>query len=117
MQRAFVVQEHRLHADEVHFDLMIEDEDVLVTFQLDVAPAPGGASGQRSFDHRRIYLSYEGPVSGDRGHVRIWDQGTVTDVEGTPRDPSYRLRFAGQHLAGEWSLREHAGGVQLGPLL
>ena len=45
MTRRFVVQEHAVRPGDVHYDLMIEDGEVLVTFQLE-AP-PGGASPVR----------------------------------------------------------------------
>lgn len=86
---------------DVHFDLMIEDGAVLVTFQLDGPPAAGApARGRRSFDHRARYLDYEGPISGDRGAVKIWDRGQVDDVEGGPRDARYEARVRGGRVAG-----------------
>lgn len=86
---------------DVHFDLMIEDGAVLVTFQLD-APPDGGAParGRRSFDHRARYLDYEGPIPGDRGAVKIWDRGQVDDVEGGPRDARYQARVRGDRVTG-----------------
>lgn len=98
---------------DLHYDLMIEAGEVLVTFQLDEAPRAEGVAGRRSFDHRRRYLDYEGPISGERGEVRIWDRGTVEDLEGDPRAASYRLRFAGRRLRGAWVLREEGERVRL----
>ena len=104
MERRFVVQEHTVTPGDVHFDLMIEDGDVLVTFQLEQPPwGPQGRAptrGRRSFDHRARYLDYEGPISGDRGAVRIWDRGQVDDVEGGPRDARYEARVRGDRVAG-----------------
>jgi hypothetical protein len=31
-----------------------------------------------TFDHRLLYLDYEGPVSGNRGRVVRWDHGTFS---------------------------------------
>ncbi|HBP22138.1 MAG TPA: hypothetical protein DEA08_30690 [Planctomycetes bacterium] len=111
--RAFVVQEHQVAPGDLHYDLMIEAGEVLVTFQLDEAPRAEGVVGRRSFDHRRRYLDYEGPISQDRGEVRIWDRGQVEDLEGDPRASSYRLRFSGRRLRGEWALHEAGERVRL----
>ena len=107
--RAFVIQEHQVSPGDLHYDLMIAAGEVLVTFQLDAAPRAEGVAGRRSFDHRRRYLDYEGPISRGRGAVRIWDRGQVEDLEGDPREARYRLRFLGERLRGEWSLCEQAG--------
>lgn len=107
MNRRFVVQEHTVREGDVHWDLMIQDGEVLVTFQLDAPPAlDARARGRRSFDHRARYLDHEGPISGDRGVVRIWDRGQVDDLEGDPRAGRYRARADGQRLRGVLDLRE-----------
>ncbi|MGE0711554.1 MAG: DNA polymerase ligase N-terminal domain-containing protein [Planctomycetota bacterium] len=111
--RAFVVLEHTLAPGDVHYDLMLAAGEALVTFQLEAPPGPGEVRGRRSFDHRPRYLSYEGPVSGDRGHVRAWDRGQATDLEGEPRAALYRLRLEGERLRGEWTLREAGEAVLL----
>lgn len=111
--RAFVIQEHQVAPGDLHYDLMIEAGEVLVTFQLDEAPHAEGVAGRRSFDHRRRYLDYEGPLSRGRGEVRIWDRGQVEDLEGDPREARYRLRFQGERLRGEWTLREEGQAVRL----
>lgn len=118
MTRRFVVLRHVVReagageAEEAHVDLMVEDlagEDgageggALVTFQLEAAPP---ARGRRSFDHRPRYLDYEGPISGGRGRVERLDAGRVDDVEGDPRAPRWRARFAGSRLAGLHELRD-----------
>lgn len=49
------------------------DERVLIAFRLseriDLA-LPRRFEGERMADHRRLYLAYEGPLSGGRGQVR-----------------------------------------------
>ena len=45
-------------------------------------------------DHRIVYLTYEGPVSGDRGHVTQWDRGDYSVVD----DHGDRLAI---HLMGD----------------
>ena len=62
-----------------HWDLMLESGDRLRTWRLLAEPAPDFAvPAERLSDHRLMYLDYEGPVSGDRGHVTRWDAGTFS---------------------------------------
>jgi len=59
-----------------HFDLMLEKDGRLTTFELLQLPIPGERfSIRRLAEHRIDYLDYEGPVSGDRGHVTRWTAG------------------------------------------
>jgi len=64
-----------------HFDLMFEDSEHLITFELPKLPIPGERIPIcRLNDHRRHYLDYEGaldpgPNSEDRGHVTRWTAG------------------------------------------
>ncbi len=116
MTRRFVVQEHTVEPGDVHYDLMLEDAEVLVTFQLERSPDASGVAGSRSFDHRPRYLDYEGPVSKGRGEVRIWDRGEVTDVVGVPRDADYQGRFTGQRLAGLWRIATVGETIRFSPV-
>ncbi|RMG10160.1 MAG: hypothetical protein D6731_17955 [Planctomycetota bacterium] len=109
MTRRWVVLEHR-RGSEVHYDLMVEDGEALVTWQLPSPPAPG-VRGVRSFDHRRRYLDYEGPIGGDRGEVRRWDAGSLDDWVGSPRAARYAARFRGARLRATLELREDERGV------
>ena len=43
---------------------------MLASFRLEKWPLTGPGVVIRQADHRRIYLDYEGPISGNRGHVR-----------------------------------------------
>src|SRR5690242_15495503 len=71
----FVILEHDY--PERHWDLMFEAGPVLKTWRLAGCPRPGGVAveAEESFDHRPIYLDYEGPVSGGRGTVTRRDAG------------------------------------------
>lgn len=89
----------------VHYDLMIEDGGALVTVQL-AAPPDRPAEGTRSFDHRLVYLEYEGELTRGRGRVAIWDRGELDDVTGGPRDATYRAALRGERLRGAFELRE-----------
>src|SRR5438874_1448276 len=70
----FVILEH--DHPHLHWDLMLECGEVLRTWRL-AEPPEGFAEvpAESSFDHRLIYLDYEGAVSGNRGTVRRWDHG------------------------------------------
>lgn len=104
----FVILEHDY--PELHWDLMLEAGEVLHTWRLAQAPEnsaeaiPATALG----DHRRLYLDYEGPVSGGRGTVRRWDAGEfVAAAETAPDRHAFKLH--GARIYGEFWL-EHVGG-------
>jgi hypothetical protein len=93
---------------------MLERGDVLLTWQLlreptgpESLPIPARAIG----DHRKAYLTYEGPVSRNRGVVRRVDAGTVEFEEITAERCVVELggglllgRFALTASGDEWTL-------------
>jgi hypothetical protein len=61
----------------LHWDLMLEHGARLRTWALKVPPLPPvRMEAELLPDHRLQYLEYEGVVSGGRGRVARWDQGT-----------------------------------------
>lgn len=74
----FVILEHDHPV--LHWDLMLETGDVLKTWRLPAPPPVDGSKAEPIGDHRRMYLDYEGPVSGNRGTVKRWDQGDYETV-------------------------------------
>lgn len=63
----------------LHWDFMLEAGDVLRTWRLAERPELGRTIAAETLpDHRRVYLDYEGPVSGNRGYVTRWDVGSFT---------------------------------------
>src|SRR3954469_24553164 len=76
MNDRFVILEH--DHPFLHWDFMLEFENRLRTWRLATPPAPGAVAAEALADHRLEYLNYEGPVGGNRGHVRRWDRGTYT---------------------------------------
>lgn len=72
----YVVLRHEGVA-EPHYDLMFETAagSALATWRSAVWPIKDEARLVKVADHRREYLTYEGPVSGDRGHVRRVEAG------------------------------------------
>lgn len=74
----FVIQHHRL-ADQEHWDLMFEVDSSLKTWQIPIPPYQwsGQPTSCRQLPpHRLEYLTYQGPVSQNRGHVQIAAGGT-----------------------------------------
>jgi hypothetical protein len=61
-----------------HFDLMFETapDSPLATWRADRWPIHHGSALTKLPDHRRAYLEYEGPLSGDRGQVSRVTAGT-----------------------------------------
>jgi len=101
----FVILHHRLSEGE-HWDLMLEQGDVLLTWQLarpPVGPEVLPISARRIQDHRKEYLEYEGPIRGDRGFVRRFDGGRLCKLRWS--DQSCRAELAGVRLHGTFVLR------------
>jgi hypothetical protein len=117
----FVVLYHECPDDRPrpsHWDLMLEEDEALRTWALNQAPNEPTSDANELIadqlpDHRLAYLEYEGPVSGDRGHVTRWDNGefrcqvddpekVVVELEGKRlrgvatliRDNAQRWRFS-----------------------
>ncbi len=116
--RRYVVQQHDLSAFR-HWDLMLEQAQALATWQLAVPPELVAASAEpeaalaqpldtqgiparRLADHRKAYLDYEGPVSGNRGEVHIVDSGTYTLLAAD--ETQWLIEMAGRVLRGRFRL-------------
>ena len=92
----FVILEH--DHPQHHWDFLVEAGTFLRTWQLREPPQPGRAVvAVPSFNHRLIYLDYEGPISGNRGTVQRWDAGTCTYDQNAD---ALMFHFAGQRLHG-----------------
>src|SRR5438874_2539346 len=62
----FVILEHDWPTR--HWDFLLEAGDVLRAWRLLDEPAPGKAVlAEPNFDHRLLYLDFEGALSGNRG--------------------------------------------------
>jgi hypothetical protein len=104
MGNRFVVQEHTTPQG-VHWDLMIEKGDALMTFRLAESPENAtnhGVEATRIADHPLRFLTYEGPVQKGTGHVRIVDRGdyTLLDEQGG----TISIEFRGTILQGGFTL-------------
>ncbi len=112
-RRRFVVLEHRWNG--VHWDFMVETAPggPLRTWAVDAEPAPSRDLPARALaDHRRDYLTYEGELSGDRGSVRRWDEGTCV-VEAWEAGRVV-LELAGAQLTGRLELSRTPAGTGAG---
>jgi hypothetical protein len=85
---------HTLPDGTRHFDWLIQparpdadhhapgpDDRALVTFRTHHRPddpAVTAFPAERLPDHRSLYLTYEGPIAGDRGHVRRLAEGRAS---------------------------------------
>jgi hypothetical protein len=75
----FVLLLHVLPDGSSHYDFLLERGDVLAAWRLPAPLAelpPEGAEAERLKNHRMVYLTHEGDVSGGRGTVRRVDEGT-----------------------------------------
>lgn len=78
-----------------HWDLMLEADanQPLLTWELQQTPMLGVPQQVRQLpNHRRVYLDYEGPLSGDRGRVTQWDSGSLEWIEMLPDQIGVALR-------------------------
>ncbi|MFP6674307.1 MAG: hypothetical protein VB878_04445 [Pirellulaceae bacterium] len=105
--KRFVILQHDTpigHERPRHWDLMLEDDHgTLQAWAMAESPADGRRIYADALPpHRLEYLDYEGPISGDRGHVTrlfagkfVWEpSGERTlyfDVDGT--EMTWRLRI------------------------
>lgn len=84
---------------------MIEVGDALRTWALADEPRAGATFDAVALaDHRLAYLTYEGPVSKDRGSVTRWDEGSYEVLEELA--DCLRLRLHGGKFAGVVTLKE-----------
>src|SRR5262249_39168258 len=102
----FVLLEHRW--DGVHWDLMLEHGAVLRTWAIDATTeAAVGLPSRALQEHRRIYLEYEGEVSGKRGTVRRADEGVYTAL--VWEAGRVLVRVQRNQLVGEVEIRQVPG--------
>lgn len=94
----FVILQHEA-PEGVHWDLMLQSGEVLKTWALSEPPRLGQPIAARCLpEHRLVYLDYEGPLSGGRGHVARWDEGTYQLED--QQEGLLVVRLRGKRLAG-----------------
>src|ERR1700693_4261610 len=93
----------------LHWDLMLEQSDSLRTWRLPGSPDDKEPIAAEALpDHRLAYLDYEGPVSGGRGTVKQWDQGTYELVDSG--ENQVVIRFIGRKLKGIAAIQRARNG-------
>lgn len=97
----FVILEHDWPM--LHWDFLLEAGAVLRAWRLLAEPTSGfPVPAEANFDHRLLYLDYEGPLSDNRGSVHRWDAGTFEWIA----DESGRVvvELHGAKLTGRWAI-------------
>ena len=108
--RRYAILEHRW--DGVHWDFLVEDGESLRSWAISQPIRENVDLPARSLPaHRRVYLDYEGDISGGRGVVARWDDGECDVVEW--REDRIRLAVRGRQLVGEVELRRVEGDDDL----
>lgn len=112
MGNAFVILQHSDWGEE-HFDLLLERGAGLEAWQVaagGVAPwnlAAGESLAARPLaEHRTIYLTYEGEVSGGRGTVRRVDEGQWQETARGGEGVEFSLE--GKRCRGRYAIRKTA---------
>jgi hypothetical protein len=97
----YVVLRHE-GVDQPHFDLLFETfpGSMLKTWRLESWPVREVQEAQPIRDHRPAFLTYQGTLTGDRGHVMRVDEGTCT-AEIAPRRVVVRLSPSNEQLLFE----------------
>jgi bifunctional non-homologous end joining protein LigD len=113
----FVVHHHVGHPSEPeHYDLMIEQEEALATWRLSSEYMAAllrreDAHATKISDHRKRYLSYQGPISCDRGMVKIVDSGNYECV--LESENTIVLWMHGEKLSGTIIIAKQKGNAYI----
>jgi hypothetical protein len=112
----FVIHEHQTQDAPVHWDLMLEQGDVLKTYRLNRAPEAmltHPCLAVPIFDHHTRFLQYEGPVQKGLGQVKRVDSGTYESVAMTER--TWTVDLEGTLLQARVQLPLHKEGLLVTP--
>ena len=108
-KKRFVIHKHT-HGKDIHWDLMIEQENCLKTWRLEVPPeklAKEKTKATSIFDHDKKFLTYQGSVNNGKGTVEIVDEGTCF-VNPTD-EQNIKINFEGKKLRGNLQLTQTNG--------
>ena len=97
--RPYVVLHHAGYG-EAHFDLMlaVDENGPLLTWRLFEWPPIAATEYTPLPPHRRHYLTYEGDVSNDRGHVRRVANGVYESRQHGASDGVFEVDIAGHRI-------------------
>ena len=92
-----------------HWDFLLEAGSALRAWRLLEEPELDKVvPAEANFDHRLLYLEFEGPLSGNRGSATRWDAGTFEWIENDANRVVVEL--SGTKLAGEVELEKQVAG-------
>ena len=116
----FVVQRHK--ASRLHYDFRLELGGVLKSWAVPKGPSMNPSDKRLAMmveDHPYDYKDFEGEIPEGNygaGIVEIWDNGTYSDIENSPREEAeknlraalksgdFKFRLFGKKLKGEFVL-------------
>jgi bifunctional non-homologous end joining protein LigD len=116
----FVVQRHK--ASRLHYDFRLELDGVLKSWAVPKGPSMNPKDKRLAMmveDHPYDYKDFEGEIPKGNygaGIVEIWDNGTYSDIENSPREEAeknlraglksgdFKFRLFGKKLKGEFVL-------------
>ena len=102
--RRFVISQH-IQGPDSHWDFMLEDNGVLATWRVPIGPdnwAHRPVECRRIAEHRLEYLTYQGPISQDRGQLLITARGHYHALQIT--DDHWRIKLCGDGPNGSCKL-------------
>ncbi len=98
----FVILKHQDRGN-LHYDLMLEGDEKLITWNCSQNPLTHPAAEcRRIADHRKAYLTYEGPVSQNRGAVQRIESGRYDAIE--INESHWVVQLKGQHASVKLTL-------------
>jgi hypothetical protein len=102
----FVIQQHSCEKN-THWDLMLEKDGSLATWRVVCPPGKWGGKKVQCcnlFNHQIRYLSYQGPLSDNRGQVLIAAAGTYQPQKISQK--CWRVALKGDKINGLLELEQ-----------
>jgi hypothetical protein len=102
MSSRFVIHKHTKEND-IHWDLMVEQGDILKTWRLENPPEKLASQKTKAspiVDHDKKFLTYQGPVNNGKGTVEIVDEGICITESQTENE--IKINFDGGKLKGRF---------------
>ena len=115
----FSIAKHEMPANSSrhsHFDLFLESEGTLMTWELtSLLTTQNNQVVRRLANHRLVYLDFQGPLSDDRGTVKLVDTGSlewvtleserlISRINGQTTDGILTLTSEGSSINDVWNL-------------
>ncbi len=104
VNRNYVILKHT-GPDDIHWDFMLESEDLLSTWRISIPPAElsnTATTAEKIFDHSKKFLTYRGPVNKGKSNVTIADKGTYSII--SENKDQLQIRIKAKILNRKFSL-------------